>query len=339
MNDDLCLQINKLNCHLSSQQNNVWAVRDVSLKLAYGKTLGIVGESGCGKSTLCKAIMGLLPDGSIAQDSEIFFEGKQISNRPKEQIRPLLGNRISIIFQDPSKALNPVLKSGKQIVEVLRAHRKISGKSAKKQVINLLRELGFDQPDIIWKRYPHQLSGGQQQRIAIAQALICNPSLLIADEPTTALDATVQAGILDLLLVQQQKRNMTIILVTHDLALVSKLADEVAVMYAGRLVELSDVDSLFNRPRMPYSAALLRANPGFNPIHLTNPHPIPGLPPNMTEITQGCSFAPRCPKVKDKCSKQLPSLKNVGENQAVACFEPLSGSGMQFNPKYEATKG
>ncbi len=311
MNETPCIQINRLNCHYSSHRGNVWAVRDFSIEVFHGQTLGIVGESGCGKSTICKALMGLLPHESIDPKSEIVFEGNRIFHKPGDNSRSLQGNQISMIFQEPSKALNPVLRVGKQIIEVLRTHRKISKKSAKEKVISLLEELGLDQPEKVWKMYPHQLSGGQQQRIAIAQALICNPRLIIADEPTTALDATVQAGILEILIEQQQRRNLTIILVTHDLTLISKMADQIAVMYAGRLVELSDADSLFNRPLMPYSAGLIQANPVFNPFHKKKLRFIPGLPPNMAETITGCAFAPRCLRVKDKCKKQIPPFKNI----------------------------
>ncbi|MCP4670189.1 MAG: ABC transporter ATP-binding protein [Desulfobacula sp.] len=323
-----CLQINRLNCHFSSPHGNVWTVRDFSIEVFHGQTLGIVGESGCGKSTICKAIMGLLPDGTVTEGSEILFEGNSIFHQPKKKFRSLLGNQISMIFQEPSKALNPVLRVGKQIIEVLQTHRKISKKSAKEKVISLLEELGLDQPGKVWKMYPHQLSGGQQQRIAIAQALICSPRLIIADEPTTALDATVQAGILEILIEQQKRRDLTIVLVSHDLALISKMADRIAVIYAGRLVELSDADSLFNRPLMPYSAGLIQANPVFNPSHKKKLRFIPGLPPNMAETITGCAFAPRCLRVKDKCKKQIPPFKKVRQNQFVACFNPLLDHGI-----------
>jgi peptide/nickel transport system ATP-binding protein len=320
------LEVNNLQALLPTHRGIVKAVDRVSLRLHRGKTLGIVGESGCGKSMLARAIMGLLPAGSmVPSESIVSFDGRNLIRLKKAQIRQIIGREIAMIFQDPMTSLNPVMKVGQQIAEVICYHLKVSRRTAHKRAVSLLDLVGIPMADRRANQYPHQLSGGLRQRVAIAIALACEPKLLIADEPTTALDVTVQATILDLLAALQQEKQMAMILITHDLGVVAGRTDDAAVMYAGRVVEYAATDDPFRQMHMPYTHALMAAIPRLaNPPH-TMLRAIDGQPPDMVALPEGCRFASRCWKAQQLCLDSEPILKPInGRGHEIACWYPLS---------------
>jgi peptide/nickel transport system ATP-binding protein len=296
------------------------AVDGVSFSLKPGRTLGIVGESGCGKSVTALSIMGLVPQppGRIA-GGQILFEGVDLLTLAPARLRDLRGDRISMIFQEPMSSLNPAFTIGDQIAEVLLRHRKIGKRDAREQAIGLLRKVRIPSPERRYDDYPHRLSGGMRQRAMIAMALACSPKLLIADEPTTALDVTIQAQILDLMRLLREETGTAIILITHDLGVIAELADDVAVMYAGRIVEHASVARLFAEPQHPYTIGLLGSIPR---LHLAQARlaAIEGQVPGLGESRAGCSFEPRCPFAVDRCRAEIPVLNAIEKKHEAACW-------------------
>jgi peptide/nickel transport system ATP-binding protein len=278
-----------------TDEGPVRAVDGVSFAVAPGETLAIVGESGCGKSVTALSIMGLVPEPGRIAGGRIVLEGRDLARMPERELRGLRGRHVSMIFQDPSSSLNPVYTVGRQIEETLRAHLGLRGAASRARAIELLERVGIPAPAVRVDDYPHQLSGGMRQRVMIAIALACEPKLLIADEPTTALDVTIQAQILELLAKLQRETGTSVVLITHDLGVVAELADHVAVMYAGRLVETADVRSLFAHPQHPYTRGLLRSVPGFGEnASRRRLHTIRGVVPDLRGLPRGCRFQERC---------------------------------------------
>ncbi|KAF0218440.1 MAG: peptide/nickel transport system ATP-binding [Geobacteraceae bacterium] len=316
------LLLDNLSVHIPVPGGILRAVDGVSLSLEPGKTLAIVGESGCGKSMLCRAIMGILP-GAAAVGGRIVFAGEDLRTLSEKGLNGIRGRRIGIVLQDPMSSLNPVIKIGQQIAEPMRHHLRMPAAGAMERAVSLLDSVGIPQPAQRVDCYPHQLSGGMRQRVAIAIALACDPQLLIADEPTTALDVTVQAEILNLLGRLQKERNMGMILVTHDLGVVAGRAHDTAVMYAGRIVEQAQTPELFDRMRMPYTRALFDSVPRLDdPPNRVLPA-IDGQPPDLAALPPGCRFAPRCMRAQERCRVEEPSLvENGREDHRYACWFP-----------------
>ncbi len=316
--DEALLDVRGLSVRFSVEAGRVQAASDVSLMLRRGETLGLVGESGCGKSTVAFALMGLLPRNARVTAGEVRFEGRDLLTLKPLELQQLRGNRLSMIFQNPLTSLDPSFTIGSQIVDVLREHRGMTGAAARAAAINLLRQVGIPAPEERLHAHPHRLSGGQRQRVVIAIALACNPSLLIADEPTTALDVTIQAQILDLLRRLRAERQTAIILITHDLGVVAQMCARVAVMYAGRIVEDAPVGAIFGGPLHPYTAALLRSIPAPGTTRGAL-EVIEGTVPDLTNPPPGCPFAPRCPSRRPVCSERVPPLVEVSTGHRVAC--------------------
>ncbi len=308
---EIILEVKNLVTEFATSEGVVRAVDDVSFKLSPGKTLGIVGESGCGKSVTSLSIMRLIqaPPGRIAS-GEILYKGKDLLKFSPEQMRKIRGNEISMIFQEPMTSLNPVYTIGNQIMEAILLHQDVSKAEARNRAIEMLKLVGIPAPERRIDDYPHQLSGGMRQRVMIAMAISCNPHVLIADEPTTALDVTIQAQILDLLKELQTRVGMAMILITHDLGVVAEVADEVMVMYAGRVVEHTDVHSLFSSPKHPYTRGLLGSIPklGQGSKRL---EAIPGIVPNLLQLPVGCRFQERCVYVEQACRDTESGLRQV----------------------------
>ncbi|MFC4411748.1 ABC transporter ATP-binding protein [Chungangia koreensis] len=314
------LQVNDLHVAFSTYGGEVQAVRGVTFDLYEGETLAIVGESGCGKSVTVNAIMGLIPQppGRIS-NGRVEFKGKNLTKLNKKELRKIQGVDISMIFQDPMTALNPTLTIGEQLMEGLRTHKKISKSGAKEKAIEMLNLVGIPNPEERLKQYPHQFSGGMRQRIVIAIALICEPELLIADEPTTALDVTIQAQILELFDEIQEKTGVSIILITHDLGVVAKIADRIAVMYAGKLIEIGTKREIFYSPQHPYTRGLLNSVPRLD-LKEEELLPIEGTPPDLFAPPVACPFTARCPFAMDVCERVYPGTTNLSENHAVDCW-------------------
>jgi peptide/nickel transport system ATP-binding protein len=319
---DALLAIEKVSVTLPTKRGPLRAVDAVDLSLGAGRTLGIVGESGSGKSMLSRAIAQLLPS-TAALSGSVRFAGVDLTRLGEEALRRLRGKAIGFVFQDPMTALNPVLTVGTQITETLREHLALDAVAARVRAIALLAAVGISSPAQRLKHYPHQFSGGMRQRVAIAIALSCEPRLLIADEPTTALDVTVQAQILDLLAREQRRRHMAMILITHDLSVVAGRTDEVAVMYAGRIVERAPTRALFRAMRMPYTEALIAAIPKLQARAHTPLQAISGLPPDPTRPAPGCAFAPRCRYADAMCGRERPRLTADCRGHAFACWHPI----------------
>ena len=318
------LSVEGVTVELPTPRGALRAVDGVDLTLAPGSTLGVVGESGCGKTMLSRAILQLLPK-RAALKGRVMFDGRDLAGLPAEELRRLRGPELAVVFQDPMTSLNPVLTIGTQIIETLQAHLGLDAANATRRAIELLAEVGIPAPAQRLRQYPHQLSGGMRQRVAIAIALSCEPKLLIADEPTTALDVTVQAQILVLLAREQQRRHMAMILITHDLGVVAGRTDEVAVMYAGRVVERAPTPRLFRHMRMPYTEALLAAIPKLDSAPHTPLPAIGGRPPDPTRPLPGCSFAPRCKYADSVCGHTKPTLEDPeGAGALFACWHPLT---------------
>jgi oligopeptide/dipeptide ABC transporter ATP-binding protein len=321
------LEVKHLSTHFSTREGLVRAVDDVSLYLDGGELLGLVGESGCGKSMTALSIMRLIaPPGKIVQ-GEILFDGRNLLQLSNSQMRDVRGNDIAMIFQDPMTSLNPVFTVGEQIAEALRLHRNLSRKQARAGAIEAMREVSIPDPALRADDYPHQLSGGMRQRVMIAMALACDPKLLIADEPTTALDVTIQAQILELLDGLRRTRDLAILLITHDLGVVAEVADRVAVMYTGKIVEESPVDELFARPKHPYTEGLLRSVPKLTAADVAKSErlqTIEGTVPKPTRLPAGCHFEPRCPYRMPRCKEGEIPLYDVMRGVQVRCvlFDP-----------------
>jgi peptide/nickel transport system ATP-binding protein len=295
------------------------AVDSVDLEVARGATLGLVGESGCGKSVTALAVMGLLPAAAAEISGAVRFDGIDLFTLPADDMRDLRGDRLAMIFQEPMTSLNPSYTVGEQIIESLVRHRGLSRARARSRAIELLRRVHIASPEQRVDDYPHKLSGGMRQRVMIAIALACDPQLLIADEPTTALDVTIQAQILDLMRELKAASRATIILITHDLGVVAEICDEVAVMYAGEVVERASVDALFERPQHPYTLGLLGSLPRLD-RRVAELATIQGMVPDMTAPPPGCRFAPRCPFADERCARERPPVVRLEDNRWSRCF-------------------
>ena len=318
------LEIKDLVTQFRTEQGTVRAVDHVSFEIPEGKTLGVVGESGCGKSVTALSVMRLIPHppGEIANGT-IHYAGKNLLELSEAQMREIRGNSISMIFQEPMTSLNPVFTVGDQVAEVVRLHQGKSRKQAMAVAVDMFRLVGIPSPKDRVHNYPHQMSGGMRQRVMIAMALACKPDLLIADEPTTALDVTIQAQILELLNKLQTELGMSILLITHDLGVVAESCDNVVVMYAGRVVERANTRVLFSTPRHHYTAGLLRSVPSYGDhSERTRLQEIPGMVPSLLELPKGCKFADRCPRVEDKCRDSEPDLVQLGDSM-VRCHFPI----------------
>jgi len=312
------LEVQGLRTHFATDDGELRALDGVDLRVQAGRTLAIVGESGCGKSVTALSIMGLVPPPGRVAGGSIRFEGRELLGLPKAQLQDLRGNAMAMIFQEPMSSLNPAFTIGEQIVEVLRRHRRTSRAAAAERAIEMLRRVRVPAPEQRFHEYPHKLSGGMRQRAMIAMALACEPRLLIADEPTTALDVTIQAQILELMRTLQQETGTAIVLITHDLGVVAELADDVAVMYAGRVVEQAAVRTLFDEPQHPYTIGLLGSMPRLHgdAARLTA---IEGQVPDPLRRSAGCSFAERCPFADAACRAAVPPLRALGGDHASAC--------------------
>ncbi|NWF82096.1 MAG: ABC transporter ATP-binding protein [Chloroflexi bacterium] len=315
------LEVRDLQTHFHTQDGVVKAVDHVSFSVDRGETLGIVGESGCGKSVTSLSIMRLIPTppGTIA-GGQILFDGEDLLRLSEEQMRHIRGNRIAMIFQDPMTSLNPVLTIGRQITESLELHLKLSRREAKHRAAELLDMVGIPSASKRLDNYPHQFSGGMRQRVMIAMALSCNPELLIADEPTTALDVTIQAQILELINRLKTELNTAVIMITHDLGVVAGMTDRVTVMYAGKVVEEGPTSEIFANPRMPYTIGLLRSIPRLDEARGRKLNPIRGLPPNLIDLPPICPFSPRCDYAQERCLTTAPELRAVGAEHRAACL-------------------
>lgn len=315
------LEVKNLKAYLDTPAGIVKAVDGVSFSLKAGETIGIVGESGSGKSVLALSLMQLNPSPpAFYPQGEIVFEGRNLLEMREKELRKIRGNDIAMIFQDPMSSLNPIFKIGVQLVEAIRTHQNMSRKEAEKKAIEMLDDVGISDPERRMNDYPHQLSGGMRQRIMIAIALACRPKLLIADEPTTALDVTIQAQILELMKGIQKKYGTAIIIITHDLGVVAQLADKIVVMYSGRIVEEGTTAAIFYRTSMPYTWSLLRSMPRIDSTTRERLIPIQGQPPNLLAPPEGCNFSPRCPFATPNCLKVDPTLTDRGNGHHTACI-------------------
>lgn len=320
MSKDVILDVNELQTHFFVEKGVVKAVDGVSFQIKKGETLGIVGESGSGKSVTSTSIMRLIPDppGKIV-GGEMNFKGENLLDKSEAEMRKIRGNEISMIFQEPMTSLNPVYTVGNQIMETIRLHQDVNKEEALKRAVTMLEKVGIPSPEQRVHEYPHQLSGGMRQRVMIAMALACNPELLIADEPTTALDVTIQAQILDLMKELRDEFNTAIMLITHDLGVVAEVADQVAVMYAGRVVEQTDVETLFQSPKHPYTIGLIKSIPKLDGRQ-ERLQPIRGVVPDPFSFPVGCKFSNRCDYATDKCWQEEPKLKEAEEKHTVRCW-------------------
>lgn len=319
------LEVKNLAVHFQTDQGVVRAVDGISYELQEGEILGIVGESGSGKSVSSLAVMGLLAPTALIPSGEILFEEQNLLKLSPKQMRKLRGNRLSMIFQDPFTSLNPYLKVSTQLMEVLEFHSSLSKDQAKKRCLEVLELLGVPEPDVRFNSYPHQLSGGLKQRMMIAMSLLLEPKLLIADEPTTALDVTIQAQILELLKDINQKQGTSIIMITHDLGVVAGLCDRVQVMYAGRLVERGSTDDIFYETKHPYTKGLMTSVPKLDVAPGARLQPIDGSPPDLVKLSDRCAFAERCDRVQDMCWKKRPAWSDAkeGGGHGFACYSPV----------------
>jgi peptide/nickel transport system ATP-binding protein/oligopeptide transport system ATP-binding protein len=317
------LSVRNLSVMFATEQGPVTAVDDLSFELAAGEVLGLVGESGCGKSVTALSIMGLLPNppGRIG-GGQILLEGENLLAKSRREMRRVRGSKVSMIFQEPMTSLNPVFTIGDQLIETIRWHERMGSTAARRHAVEMLDKVGIPSPAQRLDEYPHQLSGGMRQRVMIAIALACTPALLLADEPTTALDVTIQAQILDLLGTLQQEFKMAVILITHDLGVVAQFVDRVAVMYAGRLVETGSVTDVFERPTHPYTQGLLASIPRLE-AEQDRLASIPGTVPDPFALPAGCRFQPRCRHAKSACGLAEPPLIECETAHAVACIKPV----------------
>ncbi|MDI3472934.1 MAG: peptide/nickel transport system ATP-binding protein [Thermotogaceae bacterium] len=313
------LKVKNLKTYFFTEDGVVKAVDGVNFDVYPGETLGIVGESGCGKSVTSLSIMRLLDEKGKIVDGEVIFEGKDLLKLSEEEMREIRGNDIAMIFQEPMVALNPVYTVGDQIMEAIILHQKVGKDEARKIAIDMLKKVGIPEPEKRVDEYPHELSGGMRQRAMIAMALSCHPKLLIADEPTTALDVTIQAQILELMKQLQRDLGMAIIMITHDLGVIAEISDRVAVMYAGKIVEYADVKVLFKDPKHPYTWALMNSIPRLD-IEQERLFSIPGIVPDALHFPSGCKFHPRCEFATEKCKSEEPELIEVGSNHFAACW-------------------
>ena len=318
------LELKHLKTFFKTRRGIVKAVNDVSYSVEAGKTLGVVGESGSGKSVSAMSILRLLDGNGYIESGEILFNGVDLTKLDIEQMYKIRGNEISVIFQEPMTSLNPVFTIMRQMQEPFLIHQGLSKKEAEKRVIEMLSDVKIPNPEIVAKQYPHQLSGGMRQRVMIAMALACRPKLLIADEPTTALDVTIQAQILKLMNDLKKERGTSILFITHDLGVINQMADDVAVMYCGQVVELSPAHILFAKPEFshPYTHDLMMSVPRLDtPVHVRL-DAMPGAVPHPLDLPKGCKFAPRCKFATDRCRCEEPELVQISEHQQIRCFYP-----------------
>ena len=318
---DSLLQVRDLEISFDTYGGEVQAVRDVSFEVRRGETLAIVGESGSGKTITAKAMMRLLPEtGSRVKGGEIIFEGRDLLKIREKEMREVRGQKIAMVFQDPMTSLDPTMKVGTQIMESIKKHLGLKGKQARERALELLKLVGIPNPEARLRQYPHQFSGGQRQRVVIAIALACDPDILVADEPTTALDVTIQAQILDLLRDLQHRLGMSIILITHDLGVVANAAHRVAVMYSGKVVESGTAREIFYEPKHPYTWGLISSIPLPNTSRDQELVPIPGSPPDPSSPPEGCPFAARCPYTMKVCVPEMPDYTEFSGEHRAACW-------------------
>jgi oligopeptide transport system ATP-binding protein len=321
MNGENILQVKDLEVSFNTYGGEVQAVRSVSFDLRRGETLAIVGESGSGKSVTAKSIMRLLPEAnSIIKGGEAVFEGQNLLSLSEKQMQGIRGSKIAMVFQDPMTSLDPTMRVGRQITESLKKHLGMTGSRAKERAVELLEMVGIPNAEDRVRQYPHQFSGGMRQRVVIAIALSCDPQILIADEPTTALDVTIQAQILELLRDLQERIGTSVILITHDLGVVAQTAHRVAVMYAGKVVETGTVREIFYNPQMPYTWGLLSSIPLPTADRSQDLIPIPGSPPDMLDPPKGCPFTPRCPYAMRICAEEMPDYTTFSAEHRAACW-------------------
>jgi oligopeptide transport system ATP-binding protein len=315
------LQVKHLEVSFQTYAGEVQAVRDVTFDLRHSETLAIVGESGSGKSVTAKSIMRLLPEAnSLVKGGEILFEGQDLLKLSEKRMQETRGSKVAMVFQDPMTSLDPTMRVGRQITESLRKHLGMSGDRAKERSVELMEMVGIPNPKARLRQYPHQFSGGMRQRVVIAIALACDPQVLIADEPTTALDVTIQAQILELLRDLQERIGTSVILITHDLGVVAQTAHRVAVMYGGKIVETGTVREIFYNPQMPYTWGLLSSIPLPTADRTQDLIPIPGSPPDMLDPPKGCPFTPRCPYAMRICAEEMPDYKTFSAEHKAACW-------------------
>jgi len=324
VNDQVLLDIKDLKTYFFTYEGVARAVDGVTYRLAQGEPLGVVGESGCGKSVTALSVLRLIPvpPGKVV-GGEIHFKGKNLLDLPEDEMRKIRGNRISMIFQEPMTSLNPVFTVGNQIQETFKLHQGLSKKESLEKTVEMLQFVNIPTPEKCVERYPHELSGGMRQRVMIAMALACRPEILIADEPTTALDVTIQAQILDLMIRLKEELGMAIILITHNLGVIAEMVRRVLVMYAGKIVEEAKTKTLFENPRHPYTMGLLKSIPRLGDkfrlgkIRLTE---IRGVVPSLYNLPPGCKFSTRCPSVMDTCREKEPELREIGEGHYCSCW-------------------
>jgi peptide/nickel transport system ATP-binding protein len=312
------LKIDGLKTYFFTEAGIVKAIDDVSFEVRLGESLGLVGESGSGKTVTAFSVLGIVPKPGKIVGGKIEFRGENLVGKTEKQMLPLRGTEMSIIFQDPSSSLNPLYKVETQLKDVLLAHQKMTKEECHKRIVELLTLVGIPDPEIRMREYPHQFSGGMKQRVAIARALALQPKLLFADEPTTALDVTIQAQVLDLLEDLKQKMGMSLVMITHDMGIIAKMTTRVVVMYAGRVCEIAKTEDLYENPRHPYTAVLLAAIPRLDKKKTLRI--IPGNIPNLIEPPSGCRFHPRCEYADATCEKEQPALEEVGPDHLVACY-------------------
>ena len=312
------LDVKNLRTEFHTDKGKLVAVNDVSFYVGKEEIVGLVGESGSGKSVTSLSILRLLPEQGNIAAGEILLENKDLLKMNKNEIKKIRGGDIAMIFQDPMSSLNPVLKIGKQLMECTKLHLKYSNSQAREHAINMIKRVGIPVPEDIMGRYPHQLSGGMSQRIMIAMAMSCNPKVLIADEPTTALDVTIQAQVMELMMELKEKTKIGILLITHDLGVVAEMCDRVMVMYCGRIVEMADVLTLFSNPLHPYTKGLVASVPKIGKNTDELPY-IAGRVPDLSQMPIGCKFAPRCSEAIEKCHSEEPELINVDDNRQCRC--------------------
>lgn len=321
-NKDIILDVKDLGITFFTDRGALPAVQDVNFTIHAQETLGVVGESGCGKSMTALSLMQLIPSppGKITA-GEIMYKGEDLLKKSKEEMRQVQGKEISMIFQEPMTSLNPVITVGKQIMEAILTHEKVSKSEAKERALEMIKLVGIPMPDKVFASCPHQLSGGMRQRIMIAMALSCKPNLLICDEPTTALDVTIQAQILKLINKLKYEMNSSVLLITHDMGVISEMADNVIVMYAGKIVEYTNVSDLFKNPLHPYTVGLMKSIPDIEDENIDKLEVIPGSVPMLYELPKGCFFAPRCQYAKDICHEKCPNMKDYGDGHLVRCWK------------------
>lgn len=321
MGKNILLTVEGLTTSFTTETGRLPAVENVSFHINRGETLGLVGESGCGKSVTALSIMRLLPKPAGRIDNgRVLLDDTDLLRLPADQMRHIRGSRVAMIFQEPMTALNPVHAVGKQLREIFRLHENITARRpADEKAVGLLKQVGIPDPERRLREYPHQISGGMRQRVMIAMALACDPDLLIADEPTTALDVTIQAQILDLIKQQQQQRGLSVLLITHDLGVIAETCDRVCVMYAGRMVESADVKTLFARPAHPYTQGLLASIPRLENKRKARLAVIPGMVPSLSELPPGCRFQNRCPQAQEICRVEEPPLLTIAADHTTAC--------------------